>query len=307
MQVQILMSTYNGEKYLQEQIDSIVNQSIGLEHLYILVRDDGSSDSTVDILEGYKKQYPDNFDFFVGENVGPCRSFMKLAKTANQDFDFFAFSDQDDIWLPEKIEVAVKTLSSKSRLKPLLYSSKYTNVDENLKVIKRWKAKKVAFGSFPNSLIENVSTGYTQVFNKKSLLLLNKVDDTTVKNFYMHDWILYMIATSLGEFIYDSNSYSLYRQHETNVMGISKGPIHGIRRKYKLFLRYNSGNILKNNAKGFYKVYGNMISIENKRILEQFLDKSFISSFKLGFSRNMKRQKLFDSLVFRVLLILNRI
>lgn len=307
MKIQILMSTYNGEKYLETQLDSILKQTIGLENLHILVRDDGSSDHTIKILQSYKKNYPNNLDFFIGSNVGPCYSFLDLVSKANLNFNYFSFSDQDDYWLPEKLENAVKLLQTKDTTKPLLYSSKYIIVDSDLKEIKGQEAKKVNFTSFENSLIENVATGCTEVFNKDMLLLLNKVNEYNVKGFFMHDWILYMLGTSLGEYIYDNNAYLLYRQHENNVLGASRGKFNNLQRKFKLFLKYNSGDIIRSNNTAFYTVYGDMLDNDKKLLLEQFINNSFKNSLKLGLNKNIKRQKFIDEIIFRLLIIFRQL
>ncbi len=305
--IQILMSTYNGEKYLNEQIDSILNQTIGLDNLSILARDDGSSDNTIEILKLYKSQHPNNFDFFIGENLGPCYSFLDLVAKADANYDYFAFSDQDDYWKPEKLEKALDIIVHKNNKIPQLYSSKYTVVDCNLNKIEGQNAKKVNFTSFENSLIENVATGCTEVFNKEMLVLLNKVNESKVKGFFMHDWVLYMLGTSLGEYTYDSNEYLLYRQHENNVLGASRGKFNNIKRKIKLFLKYNSGDIIRKNNKAFFEVYGTLISKDIRLVLEQFSDKSFKNNIKLALNKQIKRQKYIDELIFKLLIIFNYI
>ncbi len=305
MKVQILMSTYNGEKFLEEQIESILNQCIGIDNLFILIRDDGSNDSTIKILENYKNIYPTIIDYYEGENLGPCYSFFDLVKNADLGYDYFAFSDQDDFWLPNKLEMAIKKLDEKGDNIPLLYSSKYTIVDNNLNEIKGQTAKKVNFTSFENSLIENVATGCTEVFNKEMLVLLNKVNESNTKGFFMHDWVLYMLATSLGQYIYDENSYLLYRQHENNVLGASRGKFNNWQRKIKLFFKYNSGNIIRKNATAFYEVYGNHIDSYSKSLIECFVIKNFKNSLKLSIHKEIKRQKFIDEIIFRLLIISN--
>lgn len=304
MQIQVLMSTYNGKKYLKEQIDSILNQSIGLDKLFILVRDDNSTDNTISILQEYKNNYPNNFDYYIGENVGPCYSFLDLANHANTEaFDFFAFADQDDFWKPEKLENALKLLSNKNNHIPQLYSSKYTIVNENLEEIQGQNAKKVKFTSFENSLVENVATGCTEVFNKEMLTLFKKAN--TTKGFFMHDWVLYMLATSLGEYTYDENSYLLYRQHENNVLGASRGKFNNLSRKVKLFFKYNSGDIIRSNIIAFNTIYGNLVSQEQKKLLDQFSCNTFKNNLKLALNKKLKRQKFVHELIFRFLIIVN--
>ena len=101
------MSTYNGEKYLREQIDSILNQDY--PEISLLIRDDGSTDGTVDILKEYAQKYRD-IDYYVGENLGVQNSFFDLMKRADKRAYYYAFADQDDVWLPGKIKRAIELL-----------------------------------------------------------------------------------------------------------------------------------------------------------------------------------------------------
>ena len=105
--VQILMSTYYGEKYLREQLDSIIKQTYPL--INILIRDDGSSDGTLSILKEYAGKY-DHVTYYEGENIGVIQSFLQLLKESDANVNYYAFADQDDVWLPEKIVRAVEKL-----------------------------------------------------------------------------------------------------------------------------------------------------------------------------------------------------
>ena len=123
--VQILMSTYNGERYLAEQLDSIFRQT--WPNIEVLVRDDGSKDATLEILNEYQKKHA-NLYVFPGTNEGLTRSFLELIQKC--DADYVAFSDQDDYWLENKIEVAVERLAEFDG--PALYCSNQILVDQDL-------------------------------------------------------------------------------------------------------------------------------------------------------------------------------
>ena len=117
--VQVLMSTYNGEKYIREQLNSIINQTY--PSIKILVRDDGSSDGTIEILEEYAAKY-DNMAYYAGKNLGVIQSFLQLLKDSDDSSAYYAFSDQDDVWLPEKIEKAVEMIENNKEVEqPILY------------------------------------------------------------------------------------------------------------------------------------------------------------------------------------------
>ena len=216
MKVLVLLSSYNGEKFIKEQIDSILSQKdieIGL-----IIRDDGSNDNTTNIISKYTR---DNriLDIIIGENVGSASSFMILLKKAQEyidSFDYFSFSDQDDVWLPEKLINAVRSLSAYGQNTPSLYCSNLIVVDESLRGNNRmWpqNKKKLSKGQ---SLVDFIGTGCTFVFNKEVVRGVNK---RVPERIHMHDLWIFHICTFLGNVYYDSNAYILYRQHGDNVVG----------------------------------------------------------------------------------------
>ena len=220
--VAVCMSTYNGEKYIREQIESIMNQSY--RPLYLLVRDDGSSDSTCDIIKEYAKQY-DHVLVVDGENkenLKPTRSFFRLVHYAFEDirrFDYFAFADQDDVWLNDKIEHAIDLLETAkpSRFGKLYYSNK-TIVDQSLNVLHEENIN--YFGDFLEVFGRNLASGCTMVFNRTlAELLLRHIPQCDC----YHDAWTYRVGKTLGStIVFDSQSRILYRQHTSNVVGIIK-------------------------------------------------------------------------------------
>ena len=157
--VNVLMSTYNGERYLKEQLDSILNQ-IGVE-VDLLVRDDGSTDDTIKILEDYKKN--NLLDWYSGSNLKPAKSFMDLLKNSKKS-DYYAFADQDDYWEPIKLQNALKRLEKNTSNNGKLYMSVLNVVDENLKFL--YKSKIPSKVTLKNEMIKNYATGCTMVFDK---------------------------------------------------------------------------------------------------------------------------------------------
>lgn len=212
----VLMSTYNGEEYIKEQIDSVLNQHN--VNVKLIIRDDGSNDRTLDILH----TYGDKIFLIEGSNIGATKSFYNLARKAKdmyKNIEFFAFADQDDVWLLDKLSVAIDVLSKFEKNKPNLYFSNLKVVDSNL-AYKYMKFSKGYVKNTKQQLLAEVCTwGCTCVFNYKALVEMAKVSD---ENMFFHDnWITY-ICTFLGETYYDENSYILYRQHGKNVSGMVK-------------------------------------------------------------------------------------
>lgn len=222
------MSTYNGAKYLSEQLESILAQT-GVS-LHILIRDDGSTDNTMSILNHFKNLHPSIIDIYQGQNIGWKNSFFTLAKLAEDnydDYEYFAFSDQDDIWLPDKLNRSINKLSE---LKdgPNLYCSNLTYYKDGRQSgnLRKIDVKP----SYKGCLIRNYATGCTIVFNRRLLSLFNKQKP---KYPIAHDYWSYLIATLCGNTIIDPYSRILYRQHDSNQIGATGGFINVWKRRLK--------------------------------------------------------------------------
>jgi glycosyltransferase involved in cell wall biosynthesis len=296
--IQILLSTYNGEKFLKEQLESLINQTYG--NVKILVRDDGSTDGTQSILKSYEED--GYIEFYIGKNIGACASFFELVKKADINASYFAFSDQDDFWKPEKIEIAIAKLEKEDDKLPVIYCSKTTVVDDKLNIITTHKQKTIKRISFGNSIVENIATGCTIVANKTMIKEMQKVNNTN--GIFLHDWFAYMIATAFGKIIYDSNSYILYRQHSNNVIGLSKNTYEDYKRKVKLLFMYVRTKIIYNNTYKFYEIYSSQLKDSDIVLIKNFLSKRMFQKLKVVFSLKIKRQSWIDNIIFKVLFVL---
>ena len=181
------MSSYNGERYIEEQIESLLSQKNC--SIQIFVRDDGSKDLTTKILDEYKKN--GTLEWFSGTNLRPARSFWNLIMSA-PDSDFYALCDQDDYWQPDKLSAAVDMLKDYDKI-PTLYFSQTTLVDSNLSPIKTPVIHpKCTIGE---ALIAHYATGCTFVFNKK---LMEKLRSYTPEYLSMHDNWIYRVCLTVG-------------------------------------------------------------------------------------------------------------
>lgn len=208
----MLVATYNGERYLCEQLDSILNQE-GVE-ISVVVRDDGSKDGTLNILNNYKEEYS-NFSYYAGPNVRSARCFFDLLSNAGEA-DYYAFSDQDDVWDKDKLSIATNMLSSYDQSKPQLYISNLRVVDQNLNYIRNThKTPKDDRNKF-SVLTEHYAAGCTMVFNKA---LLKMCAQNLPKGEIMHDTWFEFVARFFGEVHYDFTPHISYRQHGNNVIG----------------------------------------------------------------------------------------
>lgn len=208
----VMMSTYNGEKYLSEQIESILNQKDVSVLLYI--RDDGSNDGTGTILKEYEQKYSNIFVQY-GHNVGYAASFFNLLKNSVNDCEFYAFSDQDDVWNENKLKCAIEKIKGNENV-PTLYSCNLDLVDENLQFISKMEAPVEADFCKGRYLIDKYSYGCTMVFNKK---LKDLVQEHIPSCKVSHDNWLGLVAVFCGKYIFDKECYILYRQHSNNVTG----------------------------------------------------------------------------------------
>lgn len=260
MKVTILMSTYNGKKYLEEQLQSILNQKFDGD-IDILIRDDGSNDGTQEILEKYQKEYK-NVKWYQGENKRPARSFWELLRKA-KDSDFYAFADQDDVWDEDKISVAVNSLLTFPQDNPLLYMSDVRTVDKDLKLISNEFCVKDIPIDYPKSLMNNICAGCTYVFNELARSLASELDADKHK-MYMHDWKIYQIVVCFGRVFFDKSTHMSYRQHGNNEVGAIKSKL----RHYINLLKTDKDPSLffrrKNEALVLEEVYGKKMNEENR-------------------------------------------
>lgn len=223
----ILLSTFNGEKYLEEQLNSLKNQE--RIELKILIRDDGSKDRTIEIIKQWKSNYPLLIDYIQGENIGFAKSFTSLLQIAVEkypDAEYYAFCDQDDVWLPEKLYEAKLLLNSRVQNQscdvPVCYASNLIIVDEKLNIIKKLLINKVVSINKLNGLLDDYCTGCTMVFNKAAVELYIGQKHKYLK---YHDKLLGMICLFMGELIYDNRSFIMYRQHGKNQVGANTSNI----------------------------------------------------------------------------------
>lgn len=218
----VLMSTYNGARFLNDQIESLLNQDY--EETSILVRDDGSKDDTTRILEEYSCQ--GKLTWYQGENLGPARSFLNLLRNS-PEADYYAFCDQDDVWLTDKLSSAIEKLDARETCMKCYFSS-YRAVDVQLNPIDM-PLQPFIPQRLSAAIVKNSATGCTMVISKALRKALNAYEPKCID---MHDWWAYLVCLSLdGDVVYDSQPHILYRQHGNNVVGVDSGLARRVRRR----------------------------------------------------------------------------
>jgi len=220
--VEILLATYNGAHYLQEQLDSLLAQTHA--NWSLLIRDDGSTDATPTILAGYQKRFPTRIKIVSSEkvNLGACGNFAALL--AETDANYLMFCDQDDVWRPDKIERTLAEMHSLEKIygmtMPLLVHTDLAVADEGLRVVadSLWRSQHsnpVGGKTLNRLLVQNIATGCSVMINRALRVLALPVPPEAV----MHDWWLALVAAAFGEIGHVSMPTVLYRQHGANDVG----------------------------------------------------------------------------------------
>lgn len=289
--IQILMSTYNGEAFIRKQIESILTQK-GVE-VHLLIRDDGSSDNTLNILKEYKE-----VKIIQGKNIGTCKSFFQLINKS-ENYDYYSFADQDDVWDDDKLISAINILENYSD-RPGVYASNTRLVDADLSLLKiEDDNPRTTFGS---AFIKNYCTGCTMVFNDKLMCFLrNNLPDYAP----MHDWWINLVCLSIGGIsCYDKNPHINYRQHGKNVFGAEICFIDKVRHRWKKFLSKPYHRDIM--ARELLNRYEKNMTIESKKIVE-ILCASKINFKEIVRTKEFRTQDKITNLLFIVLLIFNKI
>ena len=230
--VAILLCTYNGQEFLQEQLDSFATQTHSNWVLY--VSDDGSTDNTLQIIENFAKSVgEERVLIFKGPRKGFAANFISLIHHDEIKADYFSFADQDDVWLPQKTEVALYWLTHQSSTVPALFCSRTILIN----------AKGKTFGqsdhfsrppSFANALVQSISGGNTMIFNCAARNLINIYSPT--EGVISHDWWVYILVTGNDGLVkYDPIGYIQYRQHAGNLVGMNGTWLARIKRVIQLF------------------------------------------------------------------------
>lgn len=305
--INILLSTYNGEKYLQEQLDSIFRQTFQNFTLYI--RDDASSDSTVVLIHAYIQEHPEIAAKVIllpnpaHQNLGYMGSFWLLLDQC-ASADYYAFCDQDDIWLPNKLETGLKYLEKENSEMPLLYFSNYNYCDENLNVLHEAPGVSLPI-TFRDVLFYTPAFGFSIIINEK---LRAMALQTTNRVNLPHDGWVQKIAAAFGKILYNPTSTALYRRHSSAVTSSNAQLISTI----KYWIRNDIfGSSMKEThfvLKRFMAEYGALLSQENYRLLSLYTceKKTLLSWFKRCFYKKRLRPSIGGDLALRICFFLGR-
>ncbi len=242
--VAILLCTYNGARFLAEQLDSLEKQTY--QNWFVIASDDGSNDATLEILQQYQAKWPaGKLTIRSGPQKGFCQNFLSLTCDPSVSAGYYAFCDQDDVWLPSKLSVALEIIIGNQQLDvPYLYCGRTKYVSDKLKSC-GISPLFVFPPSFRNALVQSIAGGNTMVFNQSAKLLMEKVGPVDVPS---HDWWMYQLISGVGgDVYYDQNPQLLYRQHEFALVGGNNSFPAKMERVWMLlqgrFQKWNTQNI----------------------------------------------------------------
>ncbi|MGO4792399.1 glycosyltransferase family 2 protein [Paenibacillus sp. 2KB_20] len=303
--VQVLLSAYNGEQYISEQIQSILNQTHPF--ISILIRDDGSTDQTVQVLEQLIKIHPDQIKLIKGPNVGVVSSFFELLRAADTEVDYYCFCDQDDVWFDHKVEHAIARLNSSihTEVPAMVFTSTYLTDDE-LNREGTWPKPPTREPSFFNALYENIAIGATITMNRSARNLFMHSRSVDSQKVLMHDWWFYLLISAFGTVIYDNMPSMLYRQHSNNVVGGSNSLAGKLKSKWASFKRHTGKDLLHKQASEFNRIYGSRLTGDQKEQLDLFLASRTRFVDRLHYARKSKlyRQSKAESLLFKFFILI---
>jgi rhamnosyltransferase len=278
----------------------------------ILIRDDGSNDSTFDIIEKYKAKYG-NIEVKQEKNIGAGPSFLELIKYAAEDypnFDYYAFSDQDDVWLENKLLTGVNALDNSTRNYKLFFSGSI-NSDNQLHAIASSSVSKVV-NSFGANLVSNHILGCTMLFNKELLVEINKINTKpyTISSgkVPLHDgWTAFVAYALDADVIYHAEGLMYYRQHGNNVIGSGQGKKQIIINRFKRYMG-NNNHVKANRCIIALQVLGEDIPEHNKQLLElvAYYKKNIKSKIKLIIDKRMYENSFIDNIGTFFMLIFNK-
>jgi glycosyltransferase involved in cell wall biosynthesis len=298
--VSVVLSTYNGSAFIADQLASLASQTRRPDRL--VLRDDGSTDDSVLCVENWARaEMIELQNVSARERLGPARSFLTALKAA-APADVFLFCDQDDVWLPDKIERAVREIINKDSSQPYMVATRLLIVDAELQPIGLSPIpQNLSFGS---AVCESVVTGCTLAFNDALRQLL--VREIPLK-FEMHDWWCYMLASGSGQVSFDAKPSIKYRQHHGNAVGI--GP-DGFKLAFARILRFIGSNssVRSEQLIEFARLHASDIHPDANELLHQLISakQSLPLRLRAALKSTIQRQSRARELATRIALITNR-
>lgn len=299
--VAILLSAYNGGRYIEEQLESIYHQTYKDFQLYI--RDDGSEKEFVELLEKMKKKY--GFVLYEGNNLGFVGSFMWLLRNV-KDAEYYTFADQDDIWKEKKLEKAVEWFEEGlaggviKEKRPVLFHSAYAVMDSNGTVIDHFWFPDEGY-DFRRSVTENHYSGFSMMINRSLRRFMIAGNDSEIG---YHDWWAAMIVQAFGTAHSSDEVLAVHRAHGDNITTFN------IFTRFRwLHATWREESEIHKRALEFHKCFGRRLKKKDRILLELFCDERYNldHALKKSFYPARWRPVLSSEIVVRLLMLFGRI
>ena len=302
--IAIIMATYNGALYLRQQIDSILQNSENSFHLYIC--DDNSTDDTPNIITEYAERFPQKiFPRLYRQSAGgACESFFRAMGDIPQNYEYYMLSDQDDVWMEDKIAVTLQAMVKKETENadlPVLVHTDLQVVDADLKTIAPSMAAYQNISHerilLKNLLVQNTVTGCTAMMNRKLFSMVGEKPQRCA----MHDWWIALIASAFGSIVYLDRPTILYRQHGDNSVGAKQARGMGF-----YINKWRTRKTVKKNyqdtfsqAEALLERFGDNLSGEDRKMIADYA--AIPQKSKIGKWRVICRYKLYKNTPQRTL------
>ena len=310
-QISILLACYNGEKFMSDQLESLFAQTY--TNWRVFIRDDGSTDQTVSIINKYAEQ--DKRITIVetnSRNLGSCQNFATLFNLVRNNFEYIMFCDQDDYWLPFKIEDTLRHMqhfeAQHEKELPLLVYTNFKYTYSNLKEIKskkNFQATKASKVNFAHLLAQNPVYGCTMMLNRQLAAMVDAIPPQAEN----HDYWVALVASALGKIAYLKKQTILYRQHSNNI-STSYDSDSLIKRFKRIFLQRKNlkdARLKIQMAITFKKIYFTLLPDRGKKILDEYLDfgtrKKLLLLFK-NLQNGVRRQTISQTFLFYLSILL---
>ena len=307
MKLIVVMATYNGVRYIEEQTQSILAGQVRPSRL--VIRDDHSHDRTLEIAQKLADTSTTDVEFDIRKNktgLGAAKNFLSMLNELPKDTGYVAFSDQDDIWEPWKLKRGIEFLSpERVGDQPALYCSRQKLVDEQGNCIKL-SPNYMHEPSFSNALVENIATGCTTIINRRALNIIQE-SSHPLPDIEFHDWWLNLIISGVGgKVIFDSEPGIKYRQHTSNVQGARVSLLASMKTLIKRQLSGQLKNQIERNLKAASKVDGKFTSANRKKLkaFQKARNSNFTQRVDYLRSSSIYRQTWLDDLVMRIMILI---
>ena len=303
--VNVLLASYNGEKYIREQIDSILSQETEGFNLRLFVRDDGSTDNTLNILEEYEKA--GKLKLFTGENKGFAKNFLTLLSLCDEA-DYYAFSDHDDIWEKNKVKKGFDMLESQTeddKKLPLLYFSNYEFYNDDMTLHSSHDMGNLT-PNFANALLDCPALGCTQMMNNVARAeVVKQLPDFVIG----HDCWTYMVCAGLGKVVYDPSITMRFRRHNgaASKEGMSFFRLQAWR--IKTYFKNDKLSVIRKMIRNFDDLFGDRLKPEDKELLDLYTQERHTLSlgFKKALHKGRFRPKMTDEIMLRMIALIGKV